>query len=295
MRLKTVAGSWVVLFGMAGALVAPPVVVAQSDGSEKEKKSQEIEVRATFDRANRLAGRGALTRSISAYEKVIEHGWEKYPSAHYNFAEVLKAKEEYGRALLHYQAYVRLGESAGTKDDARRGLEQVEKRLPDKKLARLSVEIEPEAESTIAVDGVVVAQDESVDELTLLAGEYEVRADAVDHRPATKKVTLEREGSASVTLELTKRTFFGGANVSVDEPEATVKFHPEELEAPGGPDEPVVRESPLEEAVELQTGKWLLEVTKPEYRRWVRYIQIKRDKEKSVEVTLEKKLPEEIR
>lgn len=296
MKAKQVATSLVCL-GVFVGVFATPVVSAESGESEDAEKSEkeDINARAVFNRANQLAGRGALTRSVSQYEKLLENAPDEYPSAHFNFAEVLKAKGNHRRALIHYQAYLMLGNDSGTRSDAERGVEKVKAQVWNKKLATLSVDIEPETEATIELDGFVVAKNQDIDEMTLLAGEYSVSADAADHLPEDKTITLEREGSQSVSFDLTKKTFFGKADVSINEDGATVKFHPEKLDAPDGPEEPVVEESPLEESVELETGKWLLEVTKPDYHRWVRYIQIKRDKTKSVDVQLEQKLPEEIR
>jgi len=291
-RLAAMLIGW----GLLLAGIGTPVVFAQSDGEETEAaESDDFNAHGTLNRANKLAGRGALTRSVPLYEKVLEKAYEKYASAHFNLAEVLRANEEYGRALIHYQAYLMMGDDAGTIRDAERGLEKLKANVWDERFATLSVDVEPKAQSTIAIDGFVVVQNGPIDEMEVLAGEYTVGADAKDHHPDEKTVTVENQGSASVSVELDKKTFFGTARVTVDQKGATVKFHPKDLDAPDGPEEPVVRESPVDEPVELETGKWLLEVTKPGYHRWVRYIRIKRDKEQQVSVELSKKLPEEIR
>lgn len=269
----------------------------QKSGDKKSeaKKKEDFDAHSTLRRANKLAARNALSRSIPLYEKVLKNDWKKYTSAHFNLAEVLRAKEEYARALLHYQAYVHLGDDPGTKSDAKRGLEKLRASVWDKKFAKLSVEIEPKAQSTIEIDGFVVAQNNHLEGMDLLAGEYKVRANAKDHHPKEKSVTLEHEGSASLSFDLKKKIFFGTARVSVDQDGATVKFHPKDLDNPRSPDEPVVKQSPLEQPVKLETGKWLLEVTKPKFHRWVRYVNVQRGKEQQVSVELSKKLPEEIR
>jgi hypothetical protein len=295
MTAKRIARSLVFLGVLAGVFATPMVSAESEESGDTEESEQSIDARTVFNRANRLAGRGALTRSVSQYEKLLQNAPDEFPSAYFNFAEVLKAKGNHRRALVLYQAYLMLGDDPGTRSDAERGIKQVKAQVWNEKLATLSVDIEPETESTIELDGTLVANNEGIEEMTLLAGEYSVSANAVDHLPQDKTITLERQGSDSVSFDLDKKTFFGKATVSVSEDGATVKFQPEELDAPDGPDEPVVKESPIEESVELETGKWLLEVTKPDYHRWVRYIRIKRDKDKSVDVQLEEKLPEEIR
>ena len=262
---------------------------------EEKKEEEKIDAHAELSRANQLAGRGALTRSIPHYEKVLRHAHDRYTSAHFNLGEVLRAKEEYARALIHYQAYINTGDDPATKEDAERAIDKVKASIWKKRLARLSVEVKPTNQSTIEINGFVVAENSGLDEMLLLNGEYTVRADAKDHHPDEKTVKLDHEGSASLSFDLTKKIFFGTVKVSVDQEGATVKFHPEELDNPRGPDEPVVKEAPIEEPVELETGKWLVEVTKPDFHRWVRYVQIQRDKESEVRVQLSKKLPEEIR
>jgi hypothetical protein len=92
-----------------------------------------------------------------------------------------------------------------------------------------------------------------------------------------------------------KRTFFGRASIDVSEEGASIALIPKDLANPNGPGSKITREAPMKEPVELATGTWLVKVTKDNFHQWVRYIQIQRDKETSVQVRLDEKLPAEIR
>lgn len=265
-------------------------------GEEKEEeKEDKFDAHGALNQANRLAGRGAWTRSIPHYEKVLKHAWDKYPSAHYNLAGVLKAKKKFARALLHYQAYMSLGSDPATKKAAKKGMKSIRAQVWDKRFAKLSIDVEPETKARIIVDGFVVSRNQDVEEMVVLSGKYTVRAEVEDHHPDEKTVTVKNEGSKSVKLEPRIMTFHGKLEVTVNKKGATVRLRPKDLKSPDGPDKPIVKKSPVEESVELVTGKWLLEVTLPEHHRWVRYIQIQRDETNTVDVKLSRKLPEEIR
>lgn len=279
---------------LAGSLGWAQSAGGEGDGSSESEESG-IDARAELNRANSLAGQGRLTQSIRHYEKVLKHAAERHPSAHYNLAEVLKAKEDFDRALIHYQAYLLMGNKSGTKSKSERGIETLKARVWNKKLAKLSVDIEPEKQATIAIDGMPVARNQDLEEFELVAGDYEVSAEIVDHEPISKTVELEHEEEESIELQPTKKTFFGKVKVDVDQDEAEVELKPEDLDAPREPNEGAKTTSPVESPIELETGKWLLEVEKEGFHRWVRYVDVKRDQTTTVDVNMEKKLPEEIR
>jgi tetratricopeptide (TPR) repeat protein len=279
-------------------VLAPQMVSAQSSGEDNKKKEEqeepEIDAHAELTRANKLASRGAITRSVTHYENVLKAAPDRYPSAYYNLAGVMVRKEKYKRALLLYEAYRWMG-GAGSDADGKKGIAKIKAKIWNKKLATLSVDIEPEQKAKIVVDGLVIAQNRDIEGMTVLAGEYTVESEVVDHFPEKKTVTLEKEGEESVKLEPRMKVFYGKAAATVNEEGATIKFKAEELKSSEAEGKTVVKKSPLEEPVELATGKWLVEVKKKNFHRWVRYIDVRRDEKSSVQVKLEEKLPEEIR
>lgn len=269
------------------------------DGSEEGKeKEDEVKPRSELTRARRLVQMSALSRSVPHFEKALEHGAERplpgfYTTAQRNYANVLLNLEEYERALLAYQAYINV---AGKQGDAsvRRNLKKARARVWKKRLATLSVTVEPERRSRIYIDGLLVQRNGAVDGMTLVSGGYDVRVEVPKYIPESKTVDLEMGGSQSLEFELRKKTFYGHADVQVDVEGATVRFEPKELKGPKSPGA-FERKTPVEEPVKLITGKWLVEVHKENYHRWVRYVTIRKDKTQSVQVKLDKKLPKEIR
>jgi tetratricopeptide (TPR) repeat protein len=265
--------------------------------SEQQKEDDEPEVDAgkQIRRANELAGRNAITRSIPHYEKGLRAAPGQFPTAYYNLAQVWKAKEEWGKALLHYQAYRAAARTKPSEKEAKEAIDQLLSRLSKSKIAELTIDVEPEENAKLFVDGFLIARGGDLKKGKFYGGEYTLRADIEDYHPAEKTIELKEGGETSVELRPQIKTFYGKANVTVDQKDATIKFKPEDLKSPKGPDEPVVRTSPMEEPVELVTGKYLVEVTKDGFLKWVRYVQVRRDKTSSVQVELSKKLPEEIR
>lgn len=271
-------------------------VPAESGAEQKQADKKEgVDARAALDRGNQLAGRGALTRSVPHFEKAIRAGYREHPAAHFNLAGVLKAKENWSRALFHYQAYLRLGSDADTKSKAERGIKSAKARIWDEKIATLNVEVEPTAGATILVDDFPVQTNRNLEGFELVAGEYEVGVDVEDHKPEKKSVELGHGDSKTVRFEPTKRTFFGTLRIEANEEDAEVALKPKSLDAPNAPDEPVHTTTPVEEPIRLATGKWRLELQKEGYHKWVRHVDIRRDKEKTVNAEMSKQLPEEIR
>lgn len=267
----------------------------QNEEEEKKEGNDGVDARAALDRANQLAGGGALTRSVPHFEKAIRAGYREHPAAHFNLAGVLKAKENWSRALFHYQAYLRLGKDANTKSKAERGIESVKARIWNEKIATLNVEVEPTAGATILVDDFPVETNRNLEGFELVAGKYEVGVDVEDHKPEKKRVELGHGESKTVRFEPTKRTFFGTLRIEASEENADVSLKPKSLDAPNAPDEPIHTTTPVEESIRLATGKWRLELKKKGFHKWVRHVDIRRDKAKTVNVEMSKQLPEEIR
>jgi tetratricopeptide (TPR) repeat protein len=279
---------------LCGVVVWSGAAGAQEGGADDGES--EVNARAELDEANRLAGMNALTRSIPHYEKAIKAAPKQYPSAQFNLANVWQAKQNWAKALLHFQAYLAVGEDPATRKEAQQEIDRVKARVWNKKLATLNVDIEPEAGASIYVDGFLLAEGSDLEGLELLPGTYSIRGDVRDHKPVTETVEIViSDTEKSLEMRPEKRTFFGRASIDVSEEGASIALIPKDLANPNGPGSKITREAPMEEPVELATGTWLLKVTKDNFHQWVRYIQIQRDKETSVQVRLDEKLPAEIR
>ncbi len=260
-------------------------VWAEDDGAAKINADKE------FARANRLASAGAVTRSIPHYEKVLEAAPERYPQAYYNLAEVYRFKEMCDKAVLLYHAYANVTATEEDRADAARG---VKKCLAGKKSGELGVKVGDPA-AAIYVDGYLISGGGSLDSVELPEGDYRLEVTLTDHIPHTQTVEIEEDGREELEVELEKKLFYGEAKVEVDQEGAKIKLEPLELDSPKAKSKTISLTSPMEEAHKLSTGKYLLEVTKPGFDRWIRHIRIERDEQTTVDVALIKGLPAAIR
>ncbi|MFB6264459.1 MAG: tetratricopeptide repeat protein [Bradymonadaceae bacterium] len=297
-----------ILVGLIAVGLSPAAAVAQesgeSAGSTAKKKGKEkgekenepnIDPYAQIEKANELAGQKKWEEAIPHFEKVMKYKPKKFPSAHFNLANILRAQDEYGRALLHFQIYESLLSSPEEKKSVRKKIRSVVDTIGVENVGTLTVDVTPESRATLSVDGFPAAWNGDLRKFKLMEGEHRIRVEIVDYHPGEATVHVVGGESKKATIKPRMKTFFGKVRVDVDQKDATIKFHPEKVESPKAPSSPVMRTSPMEKPVKLVTGKYLLEVTKPNYHRWVRYIQIQRNKTEKVSVEMEKKLPEEIR
>jgi tetratricopeptide (TPR) repeat protein len=277
---------------IALGVVASPAH-AQDDADEKEEK---VDPYAELQRANKLASYNALTRSIPHYKKVVEAAPRQFPIAHFNLGEVYRVKGECGPAVLYFEAYLRVGKDKGAIEDAKKAIDECKN---GKETVTLNVKTAPRDTTRILIGGAIFSEEGEVDGLELLPGEYEIAADAIDHLPASKTVTLDKGADETVELDLVHKTYFGTLKVEVDQKGAKVEVEPLELDAPESEDTPedlaFTVESPMEEERTLPTGKYSIEVNKDGFNRWIRYVRVDRDELRTVSVEMIRALPSEIR
>jgi tetratricopeptide (TPR) repeat protein len=292
---RRIRGRWIgALVAVLALAVAAPVASQDDDGeksAKKEKKEKKINAYREFRRANRLAGAGAWTRSIPHYEKVLEAEPRKFAFAHFNLAEVYKAKGNCGKAALLYHAYTVTGKDAESREQARKEIEK----CAEESWATLTVDVDPEKRSVIRVDGYIVAENADLEKLRLPAGSYDVSTEVEDHHPASKTVELEEKQQEEIELRPEMKVFYGEVEIDVSHKGAAVSLTPKKLENTKVEVEPVEVTSPMEKSRKLPTGKYFLEVNKKGFNRWIRNIYIRRGETTAVEVQLSKALPEEIR
>jgi hypothetical protein len=278
----------------------------QKDGGDQKSEETESDTQSSdepsFDaaghyaRASRAAERGSYDYAINLFEEILRKAPQKHPKAHYNLGSIYRAKRELSKALLHYQAYIHQGSDTATIDKAKRGVERAVAQGWNKRIARLSVDIEPETNAEIYINGYLFATDTDVSEVRLYAGDYEVWGTAKDHiETGRETVTLEMQGSGSVELRPKRKIYTGKMMVDVDQKDAQIRLKPRTLNTARAQQETVTLDSPMSKPAELVTGEYLLEVTKDDYHRWVRYVDIDRDETSTVNVDMSKKLPAEIR
>lgn len=283
---------WLLALAVASAVVSigPSTALAQEDGGEEE-----VDVAAEYSEANRLASAGAITRSIPHYKKVLRAAPNQFPRAYYNLAEVFRAKDECSEAVLLYRAY-RTQQPDGEKATAATG--GINRCSATQGFGALAVEVSPEEIETagaVVIDGYRVGRVEQIEDFELLPGEYTVEVAADTYEGDAQEVAIEEGETARAEFELEKKLYFGEVLIEVDQEGADISIEPRELDSPKAEEETFAVDSPMEDAEELPTGEYFLEVNKSGFDRWIRNIEVRRDDQTTVDVRMSESLPEAIR
>lgn len=286
MLKRSMVSSCVGLFIVLLVELSASVALAQQDAAS------EIDAASEFARANRLASAGAITRSIPHYERVLQADPVKYRQAHYNLAEAYRFKKRCPEAVILYHAYLALEEREEDIKDAREGLREC---IAGQDTGTLRVEVSPTATAQIQVGEFVVARDEGLEAIEVIAGDYTVAVRATDHVPDRRTVSVAADQDQELSVELDKKLFFGTLRIQVDQEGASVDIEPRELDSERADDASIQLESPVGEPQKLATGKYFIAITKPGYRRWIRNVRVRRDDQTSVDARLQQELPEAIR
>lgn len=269
---------------------------SESGSEEGNEAESSFDAEAHFRRAAGAVDRGSYDVAIRLYQEILKEAPGEHPRAHYNLGSVYRAKRELSDALFHFQAYLHTGDDPGTTEKAKRGVERSIAQGWNKRVAHLSVDIEPESAAAVYINGYLFATGTDLKEVRLHSGDYEIWGTATDYlETEPQTVSLEMQGKASVELRPKRKIFTGKVRVSVDPKDAQVRLKPRSLTTERAEQETVQTTTPMSEPVELVTGEYLLEVTKDDYHRWVRYIDVERDETEQIDVKMSKKLPEEIR
>ena len=263
--------------------------LAQAAHAQDKAPEERINAYEELARANKLAGAGALSRSIPHYERALRGDPTNYAIAHYNLGEVQRARGKCEIAGFHYQAYAAIGTDAETVKAAREGAAACGKNS----WPVLSVIAQPKA-ARVTINGFVFSEGAPIEGLALPSGDYTLAITLTDHEPHTRELTLRAGQQERVSVSLKKMAFFGTAAFEVSEPGATVVITPRQLDNPEARGEPLTLTSPITEKTRLPTGSYFVEVTREGYERWIRNIQVSRDADTQVQVRLSRALPDEI-
>lgn len=244
-----------------------------------------------FKRANRLASAGAITRSIPHYEKVIQAAPERYILAYFNLAEVYRTKSECRKAVLLYGIYLGMETDKANRADAKKNREIC---LKGKKSGELSLVVEP-AGASIVIDGYRAGAGPKIEKLKLLSGDYGVESSVSEYLTQAVEIEVGEADSIKREITLEKKLFFGMLKIEVNKPGATVKIEPKKLDSKKASAQVHTQSAPLKKPLKLATGKYFIEVTLEDHRRWIRNVEVRRDEVSDVSVTLSPALPRAIR
>src|SRR5690554_8126667 len=93
-----------------------------ADAPDHKLTAPTINAAWEFERANRLASAGALTRSIPHYKKVLEAAPGRYIQAYFNLGEVYRLKGECREAVLLFGLCLNMETKEGNGADAEKSV-----------------------------------------------------------------------------------------------------------------------------------------------------------------------------
>lgn len=269
--------------------LAVPSLALGEDGEQAPKKYSAYE---EFSRANRLVSYGGYSRAIPHYKRALVADSANYSIAHYNLGEVYRAKGDCASAAFHYQAYVNIGNDEESIELSKRGARE----CAGRDWGSLKVAVADSSSASISIDGFEVSYTGQLGEFMLAPGKYKVVVNQNDHIAQERVIEVEaNQGALEESFTLEKMTFFGKVGVTVNVDDATVKIIPKQLDKANERVEAISATSPHKTIHEFPTGKYLIEVDRDGYDRWIRHVYVTRGSEQVVEVRLSESLPDWLR
>ncbi len=300
---------------------------AEEAKKEEEKPKLPWEAYEEFARANKYVAYGGLSRAVKHYKRALAVDPENYAIAHFNLGEIYLAKENCADAIVHYQIYVSQGRDEEAIGFAKEGVAKCKKLNPT--WAKLSLRTErkypkegaDELMAEISVRGYVLSREGKLEGFVLppklpsdkedfekerreregFSGQadaektsYEISVTATDFMSNTFELTAPAGEAIERSVTLERMTFYGTLAISVDVEGSSVKLTPKTMDKPTETPAPFTGTSPLTKELKLPTGKYLLEVNREGYDRWIRHVYVTKENAASVTVSLVKSLPPEI-
>lgn len=221
-----------------------------------------------------LARRGKYKEAVEAFQELLRLA--PYPSGLllYNLGKLSEeGLHDRAKASVYYQGYLAIEPDGADVTDVRRRLDHLNTQLAT---SMGSVSLISRADGIpVRIDDVPMGST-PVTGMVLPAGEHTATAETDDYFPASIRFLVEAGTEARVELPLKKRIFKGTLTVVVDPPDATIRINGQ-----------VVSEKAPYTQKDMPTRTVLVQIDKPGWDRWVRYVTVERDSEVKVEARLE--------
>ena len=276
--------------GILGAASALVMLCCATMAWSQEKEKPQYDAYEEFAKANKYVNYGSYSRAIPHYERTLAADPITYNIVHYNLGELYRAKKNCVKAVFHYTAYLGVGNDEEALQLSKKSISECD----TSSWPSLTVKATPEG-ATVKINGYIFAQGKELGTIKLGPGDYNVEVEAPEYIAQMRSVSLKSKEEKQEEFSLEKQTFFGTVTVKVDPPGATVKLIPKKLDKPELSQGDQSMSSPVKEPVKLSTGKYLLEVNKDGFDRWIRHVYITRDQNIDVEVSLTKAIPVELK
>lgn len=242
-------------------------VVAQEEDSESD-------IDSLYAEANENARRGRFDEAMSYYRRVaaLDPNWA---DLWYNMGEVSRVMEDGSHCIQYFLRYLHLVPGAVDEAEVRTKISECVEML-EGNTATLQVTITPPT-ARIHLNGIELGTGQFGPH-TLEAGNYELLITKYDHITETRTLQLAQGMDESLDITLTEEIFYGTLRITSNIEDANVAI---------GEENPVALTNPLSEPTQLQVGMHLIRLSKEGYYDWVRRVDIVRDEETLLEVTMQ--------
>lgn len=230
-----------------------------------------VDVNRLYARAMAAADEGDLTGAIRRLKEIlaVDPYWGQ---VHWQIGYLAWQIGSVTDCIVHSTRYLALEPAAEDTARVLGRIERCQRGIEDP--ITLSVASTSPERASISLNGVLMGEGR-LEPMLLPAGEYTLSYAAMDHHPSESTLVLEPGETHQARAELTMLTFYGRLTV-----EASVEGVPVVV------DGATVGVSPITEPLELETGRYLVEIIAEGHHPWRRRIEIRRDGTEHVDAQL---------
>lgn len=229
------------------------------------------DVTATFNEAVRLANQGDVTPALGLFTEVARAD-PYWADAYYNLGSLSEHAGLHQDCALYFRRYLQLVPDDADRGDIERSIAACEAALPN--AGTLAVVVTSPGDAHVALDGVRLG-DGGLGPVTLAAGSYTVSVTRADWVEASREVTVEAGGAATLEVALEPVPLYGSLRLQIVQDGARVLV-----------DGVQVGVSPLTEPLRLVVGDYTIEVLMDGYHPWRRNVDVLRDLEDVIDIRL---------
>ena len=227
-----------------------------------QAQSDIVDVNRLYARAMAMADDGDLTGAIRRLKSILDVD-PYWGQVHWQIGYLAWQIGAVTDCVVHSTRYLALEPDARDTDRVLGRIERCQRGIDQP--ATIEVTATSPERAAIYLNGVLMGEG-SLPPITLPAGEYHLAYTAMDHHPSEESVTLAAGETHALSAELTMLTFYGQLSVESSIEGASVLLDGRLLGA-----------SPISEPLELETGRYLVEVVAAGHHPWRRRVEVRRE------------------
>lgn len=260
--------------GGRGGAWALALAAAVAVGAQASPTSAADDYTAAFMKGARLAKQRAYPAALAAFQEAVRAEPSQI-DGYLNAGNIAKHLNKCRDVILMFRGFLYLSPQDPEVRNARAAIGACEA----KQTGTLTVKTEATG-LEVLVDGGLIGRTPLTD-MKLVAGTYRLLLRHPDYEDATAEVTVREGEPVEASVPVRKKLLFGFLEVKTEPADGVQVFLDE---VPSGV-------TPLKEKLRLETKKYLLRLEKSGYDRWIRNVNIQRDRTQTVSATLEPVAP----